>query len=140
MSYRNNVLERFAAKVECGPEIDSCWEWTGTHSGMGYGRFLLDGKKYLAHRMSYILYRGKIPEGLVLDHLCRNPSCVNPDHLEAVTNKENINRGINYSSSLTHCIRGHEFNEENTYTIDNKRVCKPCRRIRDNRRRIKYNG
>ena len=72
---------------------DGCWEWLGCKDGDGYGMFRFEGYMRRAHRWGYELLVSKVPEGLVLDHLCRNPSCVNPDHLEPVTNQENLDRG-----------------------------------------------
>lgn len=82
-----------------------------------------------AHRLSYTLAYGSIPEGLVIDHLCRTPVCVRPDHLEAVTQQENMRRG---PGAKTHCKRGHEFNEVNTYVRKDTgaRFCRPCKNIR----------
>lgn len=111
-----------------------CWLWTGSAPN-GYGQFGFNGKISRAHRVSYTLFKGSIPEGLVLDHLCRQPSCVNPDHLEAVTIRENTLRGLfpQVASALrkkeavnrTHCKRGHEFTAENIYI--NKRGARRCR-------------
>lgn len=71
-----------------------CWNWTGYRNRGGYGRYMHQKRMQLAHRVSYELLVGPVPDGLVIDHLCRNPSCVNPDHLEPVTNAENIRRGL----------------------------------------------
>ena len=150
-----DVLERFEAKFE--PEPNSgCWLWTAHENGLGYGQFYYKGKPRGAHRVSYQLYVGEIPEGLVLDHLCRVTNCVNPDHLEPVTQKENLMRGVGihkciaYSKTRTmesrnmkgflqasrdwhkkqrektHCKHGHEFTEENTYRVKNN--WRNCRR------------
>lgn len=84
-----------------------------------------------AHRFSYQLYKGNIPKNLVIDHLCKNPSCVNPDHLEAVTNRENILRGISpaaINSKKTHCPKGHKLSGDNVYIYRNSRWCKKCRK------------
>jgi hypothetical protein len=83
--------QRFWRRVEKQPS--GCWEWQGALSEWGYGSLVIVGRKVPAHRFSYEIHTGPIPEGLVIDHLCRNPSCVNPEHLEAVTNEENIRRG-----------------------------------------------
>lgn len=117
------------------PEPNSgCWIWLGKVHIRGYGDMCMttpEGKKNIrAHTVSYTHFKGQVPFGLVLDHLCNNPSCVNPDHLEAVTQKENIHRsnslsGINYRK--THCKHGHEFNEENTYYWRGGRKCRKCR-------------
>lgn len=72
---------------------DGCWNWTGRDSGNGYGMIRIKGKTIMAHRAVWNLMRGDIPDGLVLDHLCRNTHCVRPDHLEPVEHGENIRRG-----------------------------------------------
>lgn len=98
---------------------EDCWYWIGNRSYKGYGEFAVSAtKKQKAHRFAYEFFVGPIPNGMTIDHLCRNRSCVNPKHLEAVTNKVNILRGIAPSavnSRRTHCIHGHEFTPENTY-------------------------
>jgi HNH endonuclease len=128
-------LERFWSKVRIIP--DCCWEWTARDNGVGYGMFMLTSprpnvKSVLAHRYAYELLVGPIPEGLQLDHLCRNRRCVNPDHLEPVTNRENVLRGTSIfarEAALTHCLRGHPFDEENTYLpARGGRQCRACRR------------
>lgn len=84
-------IQRFMVKVK---KTDNCWEWTGHIMANRYGQFWCNGKMQLTHRISYELFKGDIPQGLHIDHLCRNRKCCNPDHLETVTNKENILRGI----------------------------------------------
>lgn len=113
-----------------------CWVWTaGLHPG-GYGNFWLDGRTINAHRYSWELANGPVPDGLHLDHICRNRACVRPDHLEPVTMQMNILRGVSpaaLNARKTHCIRGHEFTEENTYRQPgnpNSRICRECVRIR----------
>jgi hypothetical protein len=120
---------RFAEHVEWTP---TCWIWKGVREG-GYGGIYDRKQRYQAHRISYMLHVGPIPEGLVIDHLCRNTRCVNPDHLEAVTEQVNILRGLGTSSVFarkTHCKYGHEFTPENTYIHKsrNSRVCRTCNR------------
>lgn len=114
-----------------------CWLWMRTLTGAGYGGQSLFGKKRLAHRISYELLRGPIPAGLQIDHLCRCRSCVNPDHMETITRRENILRGMSplaINARKTHCRHGHEFTAENTYVCDNRgslgRMCKRCNAIR----------
>jgi hypothetical protein len=108
----------------------------GTDRG-GYGRMKVADSMYRAHRISYTLANGPIPAGLVLDHLCRDSSCVTPAHLEAVTNKENIQRGESgtFNASKTHCAQGHEFTQENTYRgPSGQRHCRACGRNRNRKR------
>lgn len=118
------------------PEPNSgCWFWMGDTVKGVYGRSFHNGKKILAHRLSYKLHVGEISEGLTIDHLCVQPSCVNPKHLEPVTMKENIMRGRSFArvnAEKTHCSRGHEFTEENTYWYkkNRRRDCKKCMEIR----------
>lgn len=116
---------------------DGCWIWQGSTSGDGrYGQFAFDGLGvHGAHRASFMLAGGTIPDGLVLDHLCKVTLCVNPDHLEVVTQTENILRGdcpTAENARKTHCIRGHEFTEESTYIQPSSggRRCRACRPIR----------
>lgn len=109
------------------PEPNSgCWLWTAAQLN-GYGAIKVDGRFRGAHRVSYELHKGQIPVGLVLDHLCRVPFCVNPDHLEPVTIGENISRGDNHHRRKTHCKRGHAFTAENTLMLSTgSRACRAC--------------
>ena len=87
-----------------------CWEWVGGMSDVGYGLYTNKKKTMGAHRMMFMRSGGVIPEGMVLDHLCRNRACVRPDHLEVVTHRENLLRGEGKCAKLarkTHCVRGH---------------------------------
>lgn len=132
-----SALDRFEAKVS--PEPNSgCHLWIGFLDPNGYGRFHHHGGQ-LAHRFAYQAKHGVIPSGLVLDHLCRVRCCVNPDHLEPVTNEENIRRGINPRSAQTHCKRGHLLSGENMRMTCGARTCRACeyekvRRLRAERR------
>ncbi len=116
--------QRFWAKVSIA---DECWEWTAS-TNRGYGQFRSENRRFMvyAHRWAYEFCVGPIPKGLQLDHLCRNRLCVNPDHLEPVTGRVNVQRGIPRNSKKTECIRGHEFNSENTLFARGKRYCRPC--------------
>ena len=111
---------------------DDCWEWTAGRFSLGYGAYELDGKTRLAHRVVYEALVGPIPEGRQLDHLCRVRHCVNPDHLEPVTPRENTVRGVGPSaqnSRKTHCPQGHPYSGENLYVDPrNRRRCRTCMR------------
>ncbi len=111
-----------------------CWIWNGTLNN-GYGRLSIAYRQpcQYAHRFSYELHRGPIPDGLQIDHLCRVPRCVNPDHLEVVTNAENTARGLfrwasaEWQRSKTHCPQGHPYNEVNTYYRRGDRMNRQCK-------------
>jgi hypothetical protein len=118
-----------------------CWIWSGDSVKGGYGRVVNNGRKWLAHRLSYIVFNGEIKKGLTIDHKCVQPSCVNPNHLEAVTMKENTLRGSSFALKnklKTHCPQGHEYSIENTFIHkDNRRECRACMRIRGLKRYYK---
>ena len=107
-----------------------CWQWTGPSSPLGYGYF---GRYGVAHRVAYEIAVGPIPDGLEIDHLCRNRGCVNPEHLDAVTHRQNILRGETLASinaAKTHCWRGHPFDEGNTrVSAIGYRTCRACNQI-----------
>lgn len=134
-----DIEKRFFAKVE---KTRTCWMWTASKAD-GYGRFWIgsrkDGYMALAHRISFELSKGPIPDGKTLDHICRNRGCVNPMHLEVVDPVENVMRGISdpaLNAKKTHCPRGHEYTPENTYIQQPQgwRHCKTCYAIRRNLR------
>ncbi len=114
------AIERFYRKVEKMP--NGCWQWTGKPTKAGYGNFSIQNRRVYAHRFAYETFIGPIPKGKELDHLCRNTLCVNPAHLEPVLHTLNVRRGdapiVNRERhlALTHCAKGHLFNEENTFT------------------------
>ncbi len=128
--HQANVIPRFLSKIEV---TDSCWIWTGRIGAepKPYGSFYTDGKDIKAHRFAYELFIRKIPDGLTIDHLCRNHSCVNPSHLEAVTNRENILRGVSIvakQARKTHCKNGHPLIAGNLVRSVKHRECLICRR------------
>lgn len=116
-----------------------CWPWTGSLED-GYGRLrVASGKRMPAHRFAWTLVNGPVPDGMVMDHLCRNRACCNPAHVEPVSNRENLMRGDTHAarnSAKTRCIRGHDFTEENTYVDPlGRRCCKSCQSARRSERR-----
>lgn len=152
------VESRLARKIDTSGD---CWIWTAAVDPGGYGRVWHDGNMRLAHRVTYEVFVGPIPDGLSLDHICHNADtscdggkgcphrlCVNPAHLEPVTQGDNARRGRTgqrsgeQKRSRTHCIHGHEFTPENTYVIASKnaRVCITCRRANGARHDAKRRG
>ena len=131
--------ERFDMKWELDP-VTGCWEWTAWRHHSGYGVFYEGRKQRAAHRIGYQLYVGPIPEGLELDHLCRNRGCVNPEHLEPVTHRENTLRGESEpakNARMTECPKGHKLQGDNLIRMkDGRRQCRICTgtRWRRNRR------
>jgi hypothetical protein len=120
--------ERLQSFIDRTKVVGDCLEWTGAKHPLGYGRLKLNGDLKQAHRIAYELWMGPIPPHLELDHLCRNPSCVNPGHLEPVSHAENLRR----IPARTHCLKGHEFTPENTGVhVRGKRYCLACKSERD---------
>lgn len=106
-------------------KTETCWLWLSGKTWKGYGRLKVDGKYVLAHRISYEMAKGKIPDGLQIDHLCRVRHCVNPDHLQAVTCLENIRRKP-LKLRLT-CREGHKLEGHNVFSRgDQRQICRTC--------------
>jgi hypothetical protein len=143
IGWRRRLIERGIARFwrkvnkngpipQCKPELGPCWIWTAYLDAKGYGQFSLNGLLDRTHRFSYLLSKGEVPYGYELDHLCRNPSCVRPSHLEAVTHRVNMLRGKSpmIISHLTKtCKRGHRVVGKNAIYFPkspDKRRCKKC--------------
>lgn len=140
-----NAKRYLSPFISGNKKLDSgCWEWQGAKNPRGYGTFMLTHSKAIsAYRFSFELVNHKIPSGLELDHLCRNPSCVNPSHLEAVNHSENVLRGLSpllsaeWQRRKTHCPQGHPYSIENTHHYKGHRHCRICNREVTRRRRMK---
>lgn len=134
------TIEDFMTRVRA--QEDGCWKWTYPLKRCpngDYGSCHLNGQNMGAYRAAWILFRGPIPDGLTIDHLCRNTRCVNPDHLEPVTHRENVLRGEGLAAvnaRKTHCIRGHEFTAENIIRNGRKRACRTCVNVAQKRNRL----
>lgn len=136
---------RFWSKVSLPTTPGACMPWTAYRDRRGYGKINMGGRRgrvEFAHRISYRALIGDIPDHLVLDHLCRNPSCVRPDHLEPVTPRENVQRGVGgqHHASKTHCPAGHPYEGANLYvrTLPSgtkNRICRSCKNARERTRR-----
>lgn len=125
------VMVRLWAKVDksgpvstAAPHLGACWLWIGGVNGRGYATIKDGGRTFYVHVLTWVESNGPVPDGLELDHLCRNTRCCNPSHLEPVTHAENMRRGAH--SLKTHCPHGHEYTEENTYRNQGRRFCREC--------------
>lgn len=145
------IADRFWEKVDkCGPipanrtDLGPCWLWLRYRMKNGYGLFRkttqATDSQFLSHRVAYELSVGPIPDGLIIDHLCRNRACVNPSHLEPVTHRVNNLRGETIAAKFagtTHCPAGHPYDEANTYRDGRGRRCRECHRVVEANRRRK---
>lgn len=141
MLIRKNNRQRFESKFI---KTDGCWEWTGNKLPKGYGYFHVchgpkNWQKRYAHRLAFEFYKRPLLPGETIDHLCRNTSCVNPDHLDATSNGDNSRRspftitGANIRK--THCPQGHSYFEHGYFDAEGFRKCRPCVRARANARK-----
>lgn len=134
--YRDRLtpLQRWVSYIVMPDGPVGCWVWTGTVRGKGYGGFAFNGGRIAAHRFAYETFIGTVPDGLELDHLCRNRLCVNPSHLEAVTHRENIMRRTGVMKS--HCDYGHRLEGRNLVSASAKSLHRRCRecKLRNQRR------
>lgn len=129
----STLSQRFHAKFTVNPS-SGCWEWTASRTLKGYGMIGAGSPQrglLAAHRVAFEIYVGPIPAGLQLDHLCRVRHCVNPDHLEPVSARENVRRGFGLAAinaAKTHCPQKHEYTADNTYynPSTNRRMCRVC--------------
>ncbi len=131
----------FAERLWSGAIADGtgCWVWQRSGAN-GYGQLNYEGKHRYAHRAAYELVKGPIPDGFQIDHLCRTPACINPDHLEAVTQRENLIRGDTIpaaNAQATHCPQGHRYAGANLIIDGHSRRCRTCK---NERRRVPRNS
>lgn len=133
-------FERLLTRIQLNS--NGCWDWLGyKNKRIRYGQLTYDKKNHSVHVVSYELFKGKKPVNTHIDHLCRNRSCLNPDHLECVTPRENILRGdglASINSKKTHCLKGHEYSGENLFFYrKNSRGCRQCRILMERIRNVK---
>lgn len=137
----SQTLVRLLSFVEKDVE-SGCWLWCGAMAKGGYGSFWWNGKSVSAHRASYVLHYGEVPDGLEIDHLCKQRKCCNPLHLEAVTHEENCRRSLSANRRKTHCPKGHRYTPENTMLSPHpaghiSRKCRTCHNARNSKKKRK---
>lgn len=128
---RSTTENRIRSKIEVTPS--GCWQWLGAKQPAGYGTLWNGVRPEQAHRVSYRHFRCEIPQGFDIDHLCRNRSCVNPDHLRAVPHRENMrvsDTPMGRNAAKLFCKRGHAFEGDNLRIIKGARQCRACMNIR----------
>lgn len=126
----DSLALRFFEKVSKIDNATGCWSWKGAIDAHGYGSFVIEGLTQKAHRVSYEISKGEIAEGLVIDHICKNKACVNPEHLRAISRIENVmigDRPTAINARKTHCNKGHELKGENLKVYKGKRYCQKCK-------------
>lgn len=140
------MIDRFLAKVK---KTDSCWLWTASSNGHGYGQFAVSrrlGKPLAAHRVSFVIHVGPIPKGMFVLHRCDIPACVNPQHLFLGNQKDNMQdriakgrqpKGYKHKNPKTQCSRGHRWTKENTRLRPGRRYCNACNTERSRERRAR---
>lgn len=123
-------VDRFMGRVLWPSSISACWLWRGYQDADGYGRVVFGQTHYRAHRVAYHMFRGSLPQDLVIDHLCRVRNCVNPLHMEPVTIEVNSLRGfgVGLNRFKTKCPQGHEYSPSNTAWYRGGRFCRACNR------------
>lgn len=129
--------ERFWSRVDA---TGDCWEWTAGTNNRGYGVFYCHNKSFKSHRVAWMILVGPITTGHVIDHLCRNHRCVNPDHLEPVTQRTNVHRGAGVAARFArqmHCLRGHPYTGRRHKS--GYRLCLECYKIYRDRAKERAN-
>lgn len=140
--FRGLLMQRFWSKGVYDPDT-GCVTWIGALNSKGYAHFWHHGRTHNAYRWLWERFVGPIPEGMELDHLCRNRACVNIEHLEVVDHRENVLRGdtnAGRNARKTHCPRGHEYTPENTYAApgSGRRTCRICAKATSAERQRRY--
>lgn len=138
---KKSVLDRLMEKVVLNGK---CWNWTGKKDDFGYGKLSIRDKTFQAHRVAYTILEGDIPEGMILDHQCNNPACVNPGHHKPMTQRDNLLRANTFqatNAAKTHCVNGHPFSATTVYiTKRGGRQCRICVRERKKKLRQRVKG
>lgn len=135
---RQKLIQNILSRIEINPGLNSCWEWQGALNPKGYAHVCWKGLPTQGHRACYILFRGEIPEGKEIDHLCGNRSCIHPWHMEAVDHRVNILRGNTLAAKQLkqrHCKRGHSL-EDAISRRGNRRECRTCYELYKARKRL----